>query len=104
MPLSPVERGLLDGIESGLRADDPALVARLGAGPEVPRQRRQTVLTHGCLWLGMCICLTGFGLVHDALTAGIVLILYGSGMLVLALVMTLQSHPPSIAIADQILP
>ena len=64
-------------------------------GTENRYQRRQTVLAHGCLWLGMVLTLTGFGLVHQALAAGVLLIIYGAGILVLTLIRLLQLRPPT---------
>lgn len=95
MSLSPDEQQLLDGIETGLRSEDPTFPAKLTFGTAERYRRRQTGLTHGCLWLGMCITLTGFGLVHDKTTAGAMLILFGAGFLILALVRLLQLSPPT---------
>ena len=40
--------------------------------------------------------LTGFGLVHDILGAGVLLILYGFGLLVMAIVAIVQLRSPAI--------
>ena len=40
--------------------------------------------------------LTGFGLVHDILRAGVLLILYGLGLLVMAIVAIVQLRSPVI--------
>ena len=82
MPLSRHEQEVLDAIETGLQVDDPDFSARLSFGTENRYQRRQTLLAHGCLWLGMVLTLTGFGLVHQALAAGVLLIVYGAGILI----------------------
>jgi hypothetical protein len=75
MSLSPGEQQLLDGIETGLRTQDPTFPAKLTFGTAKRYRRRQTGLTHGWLWLGMIMTLTGFGLVHEKTAAGVMLIL-----------------------------
>ncbi len=40
--------------------------------------------------------LTGFGLVHDILGAGVLLILYGFGLLMMAIVAIVQLRSPAI--------
>src|SRR6478736_1769025 len=85
MPLSREEQRVLDSIEDGLRVDDPVFAAKLTFTAAKRHFRRQMVLAHGCLWLGMFMMLTGFGLVHDVLGAGVLLILYGFGLLGLAI-------------------
>jgi hypothetical protein len=42
----------------------------------------------------MVLALTGFGLVHQALAAGVMLILYGAGILILTLIRLLHLRPP----------
>ena len=95
MPLSPDEREVLDAIEKRLLAEDPAFPAKLSFGTENRYRSRHTVLAHGCLWLGIVLTLTGFCLVHPAPAAGVMLILYGGGILVLALVRLLSFRPPT---------
>jgi hypothetical protein len=56
--------------------------------------RHQTVIAHGCLWLGMSMALTGSGLVHVVLAAGVLLILNGFGLLVMATVAVVQLRSP----------
>ena len=85
MPLSRYEQQLLAGIETGLRDDDPAFVARLNLTTADRDRQRRVAWAHGCLWVGMIMTLTGFGLLHDALGAGVLLILYGAGTLMFAL-------------------
>ncbi len=58
---------MLDAIENGFQVDDPVFAAKLNFTATRRHFRRQTVLAHGCLWLGMFMTLTGFGLVHDVL-------------------------------------
>ena len=41
----------------------------------------------------MVLTLTGFGLVHDALGAGVLLIVYGAGTTIAALIGILQLRP-----------
>ena len=94
MPLSREEQRVLDSIEDGLRVDDPVFAAKLTFTAAKRHFRRQKVLAHGCLWLGMFMTLTGFGLVHDVLGAGVLLILYGFGLLGLAIVAIVQLGSP----------
>ena len=94
MPLSREEQRVLDSIEDGLRVDDPVFAAKLTFTATKRHFRRQMVLAHGCLWLGMFMTLTGFGLVHDVLGAGVLLILYGFGLLGLAIVAIVQLGSP----------
>jgi len=94
MSLSPHEQEVLDAIEIGLQAEDPYFPARLSFGTDNHRHR-QILLAHGCLWLGMVLTLTGFGLVHQALAAGVLLIVYGAGILILALIRLVQLRPPT---------
>ena len=96
MPLSREEQRVLDSIEDGLRVDDPMFAAKLALTATRRLFRRQTVLAHGCLWAGMFMTLTGFGLVHDILGVGVLLILYGSGLLVVAIVAIVQVRSPVI--------
>ena len=42
---------------------------------------------------GLVLTLTGFGLVHDVVGAGVLLILYGAGTMIAALVRILQIRP-----------
>jgi hypothetical protein len=93
MPLSRYEQRVLDEIETGIKADYPAFAAKLNLETADLYRRRQTVLAHGCLWLGLFMTLTGFGLVHDVLATGVLLILYGAGTLIFALVRMLQLRP-----------
>ena len=88
MPLSGYEQRLLDGIETGLRGDDPAFAAKLtfDAAGRRRRRRRQGLLSHALLWLGIFLSLAGIGVVHDALAEGVLLILYGIGILLFTLV------------------
>ena len=58
---------MLNSIEDGLRVDDPVFAAKLTFTAAKRHFRRQTVLAHGFLWLGMFIAFTGFGLVDDVL-------------------------------------
>jgi hypothetical protein len=94
MPLSREEQRALDSIEEGLQVDDPVFAAKLTLAATRRHFRRQTVLAHGCLWVGMFMTLTGFGLVHDILGAGVLLILYGLGLLVMAAVAIVQLRSP----------
>src|SRR6478609_10987820 len=94
MPLSREEQRVLDSIEDGLRVHDPAFAAKLTFTATRRHFRRRTVLAHGCLWAGMFMTLTGFGLVHDILGAGVLLILYGFGLLVMAPVAIVQLRSP----------
>jgi len=94
MRLSREEQRVLDSIEDGLRVDDPVFAAKLTFTATRRQFRRQTVLAHGCLWVGMFMTLTGFGLVHDLLGAGVLLILYGLGLLVMAIVAIVQLRSP----------
>jgi DUF3040 family protein len=94
MPLSREEQRVLDAIENGFQVDDPVFAAKLNFTATRRHFRRQTVLAHGCLWLGMFMTLTGFGLVHDVLGAGVLLILYGLGLLVMATVAVVQLRSP----------
>lgn len=91
MPLSWEEQRLLDGIESGLRADEPTFAAKLNLF--IPF-RRQLFLAHGILWLAMCVCLIGFGLMHQVVGAGVILVLNGFGLLIIAIVMVVRLHCP----------
>jgi hypothetical protein len=93
VPLSRDEQELLDGIEAGLRNEDAAFPARLTFRTAERHRRRQAVLAHGSLWLGMVLALIGFGLVHEERVAGALLILYGSGFLILALIRLLRLYP-----------
>jgi len=93
MPLSPHEQEVLESIETGLQAEDPGFPARLSFGTENSYQRRQTLFAHGCLWLGMVLTLIGFGLIHQALAAGVLVIVYGAGILVLTLIRLLLLRP-----------
>jgi hypothetical protein len=86
MPLSRDEQRLLAGIETGLRADDPAFAAKLSPGTTDPHRHHETALAHACLWVGMCMTLTGFALVHQVPAAGALLIFYGTGILLSALI------------------
>jgi hypothetical protein len=65
MPLSREEQRVLDSIENGLQTGGPVFAAKLNFMGTKRHIRRQTVLAHGCLWLGMFMALTGFGLVHE---------------------------------------
>jgi len=94
MPLSREEQRVLDSIEDGLRVDDPVFAAKLTCTATRRHHRRQTVLAHGCLWVGMFMTLTGFGLVHDVHGAGVLLILYGFGLLVMATVAVVRLRSP----------
>lgn len=94
MPLSREEQRVLDSIENGLQVDDPAFAARLTFTAARRQVRPQTVFAHGCLWVGMLVTLTGFGLVHDVLGVGVLLILYGFGLVVTATVAIVQLCPP----------
>ena len=85
MTLSRDEQRLLDGIETGLRAADPAFAAKLTLEAAARYRRRQVGMAHGCLWLGMFMTLAGFALVHQVLAAGVLVILYGTGTLISAL-------------------
>ena len=93
MPLSWYEQQVLDEIETGVWADDPAFAAKLNPGPAGQDRRRRTVVAHGYLWLGMIMTLVGFGLVHDARAAGALLVLCGVGTLIAALVRLWRLHP-----------
>jgi hypothetical protein len=44
------------------------------------------VLTQACLWLGMFMTLTGFALLHQVPAAGALLMFYGTGILISALI------------------
>jgi hypothetical protein len=90
MTLSRDEQRLLDGIETGLRAADPAFAAKLTLEAADSYRRRRVVLAHGCLWLGMFLALAGFALVHEVPVAGVVFILYGTGTLIFAVVTVWQ--------------
>jgi hypothetical protein len=59
MALSRDEQRLLDGIETGLRAHDPAFAAKLTVDAADLDRHREMVLAHGCLWLGMFMTLVG---------------------------------------------
>ena len=91
--LSRDEQRLLDGIETGLRAADPAFAAKLTVEAADRDRRRQVGMAHGCLWLGMFMTLAGFALVHEVLAAGVLFILYGTGSLISALVTMWQLRP-----------
>jgi len=93
MPLSRYEQRVLDEIAAGVQADDPAFAAHLNLETAAHYRRRQTILAHGCLRLGLFLTLTGFGLVHDALAAGVLLLLYGAGTLISAFVRLRQLRP-----------
>lgn len=95
MPLSPHEQHLLDAIETGLRDRDPEFAAKLTLEGAERTRRRHLVVAHVCLWLGMFLTLTGFALVHDVLGAGVLLLLYGAGILAFAILRILQLRPPS---------
>ena len=93
MPLSRDEQRLLDGIETGLRATDPAFAATLTLDAADRYRRQQTVLAHGCLWLGIFMILDGFAIIHQVLAAGVLFILYGTGTLISALVTMWRLRP-----------
>jgi hypothetical protein len=95
MPLSPHEQHLLDAIETGLRDHDPEFAAKLTLEDADRTRRRQMAVAHVCLWFGMFLTLTGFALVHDVLGAGVLLLLYGAGILAFAIVRILQLRPPA---------
>ena len=63
MPLSREEQRVLDSIEDGLRVDDPVFAAKLTFTATRRHLWCLTVLAHGCLWVGMLMTLTGFGVV-----------------------------------------
>jgi steroid 5-alpha reductase family enzyme len=86
MPLSRDEQRLLAGIETGLRADDPAFAAKLTSDTADRYRRHEMVLTHACMWLGMFMTLTGFALLHQVPAAGALLMFYGTGILISALI------------------
>lgn len=94
MPLSRVEQECWDSIENGLQVDDLVFAAKLNFMAAKRHIRRQTVIAHGCLWLGMFMALTGSGLVHEVLAAGVLLILNGFGLLVMATVAVVQLRSP----------
>jgi len=93
MPLSRYEQRVLDEIATGVRTDDPAFAKRLNLETAGQYLRRSTVFAHGYLWLGIILTLTGFGLVHDVLGTGVLLILYGAGIMIAGLVRILQLRP-----------
>ena len=95
MPLSPDEQHLLNGIEIGLREQDPAFAAKLTVDGADPSRRPRVAVAHGCLWLGMVLTLIGFALVHQVQAAGVMLILYGTGLLVVAMVRISRLRPPA---------
>jgi Protein of unknown function (DUF3040) len=95
MPLSPDEQRLLNGIEHGLRDQDPVLAAKLTVDGADRSRRPRVAVAHGCLWLGMCLTLIGFALVHEVQAAGVMLIVYGTGLLVVAMVTITRLHPPT---------
>ena len=86
MPLSRDEQRLLAKIETGLRADDPEFAARLTLNATDRYRRHEMVLTHACMWLGMFMTLTGFALLHQVPAAGALLMFYGTGILISALI------------------
>ena len=90
MTLSRDEQRLLNGIETGLRAADPAFAAKLTLEAAESYRRRQVGVAHGCLLLGMFMTLAGFALLHQVLAAGVLFILYGIGTLISALVTVWQ--------------
>ena len=94
MPLSREEQRVLDSIEDGLRVDDPVFAAKLTFTATRRHLWCLTALAHGCLWLGMLMTLTGFGVGHDVLGAGVLLILYGFGLLVMATVAVVRLRSP----------
>jgi hypothetical protein len=96
MPLSREEQRVLNSIESGLRLDDPVFAAKLNNNFTATKRhiRCQKALAHGCLWLGMFMTLTGFGLVHDVHGAGVLLILYGFGLLIMATIAVVRLRSP----------
>jgi hypothetical protein len=91
--LSRDEQRVLDEIETGLRAADPAFAAKLTVQAAASDRRRRLGLAHGCLWLGMFMALTGFALVHQVLAAGVLFILYGIASVISALLTMWQLHP-----------
>ena len=95
MPLSPQEQYELTMIETGLREQDPGFAARLTVAGQDRSRRRQLAVAHGCLWLGMFLSLAGLAVVHEVLAAGVLLLLYGIGVLVLAIVRMLRWYPPA---------
>jgi len=98
MPLSPDEQHLLDTIENGLRNQDPAFAAKLTATDA--DRRRSRVIAHACLWLAMSLSLIGFGLAHEMPTAGLLLILYGTVILIYAIVRITQLRQPASRLPD----
>jgi hypothetical protein len=91
--LSRDEQRVLDQIETGLRAADPAFAVKLTVEAAVSDRRRRLGLAHGCLWLGMFMALAGFALVHQVLAAGVLFILYGTASLISALLAMCQLRP-----------
>jgi len=100
MPLSPDEQYLLDAIETGLRNQDPAFATKLTDPDADQARRRSTLIAHACLWLGMSLSLTGFGLVHEMPIAGGLLILYGTVILIYAIVRIVQLRQPASRLPD----
>jgi hypothetical protein len=100
MPLSPDEQYLLDAIETGLRNQDPAFATKLTDPDADQARRRSTLIAHACLWLGMSLSLTGFGLVHEMPIAGGLLILYGTVILIYAIVRIVLLRQPASRLPD----
>jgi Protein of unknown function (DUF3040) len=96
MSLSPDEQRLLEGIESGLWFDDPTLPEKLNFQPEEHFRRCQVGYAHALLWLGMSLALTGYGVVHEVLAVGVLLIFSGFGFLALAGGRLRQFRPPGL--------
>jgi len=94
MPLSREEQRALDSIEEGLQVDDPVFAAKLTFTATRRHLWCLTALAHGCLWVGMLMTLTGFGVGHDVLGAGVLLILYGLVLLVMATVAVVRLRSP----------
>ena len=90
MALSWYEQRVLDEIETAMWVDDPVFAASLNLETADHYRRHQTVLAQGCLWFGIFMTLTGFGLVHEEPAPGVLLILYGAGTLIFALVRVCQ--------------
>lgn len=94
MSLSRDELRRLEEIEQGLQDQDPAFAAALTFEAAARHRQRRVRLAYWGLWLGALMMLTGRGLGFVSLGAGVILVLYGFGVTITAILALLHYRGP----------
>jgi len=82
MTLSEYEQRVLVAIETGCRAEDPGLAARLDLVAAHTRRARTNLFAQCAIWLGSVVFVIGAGTARGPVSAGVVVAAYGVVMIV----------------------